>query len=92
MYLAKVIGTVVSTTKDEKLVGNKLLIVQKLSEKLSPIGDSEIAVDTVGAGTGELVIVSKGSSARYALGGRDTPADACIVGIVDTVEVNQQNG
>ncbi len=90
MYLGKVIGTVVSTSKDEKLVGFKLLLVQKLTEKLEPMpNQTEIAVDTVGAGVSEIVIVSKGSSARYALGnGEGTPVDATIVGIVDSVEVN----
>ncbi len=88
MYLAKVIGTVVSTSKDENLVGLKLLIIQRLTEKLEPEGKTEIAVDSVGAGAGEIVIVSKGSSARYAFGGKPTPVDASIVGIVDTVEIN----
>lgn len=86
MYLGKVIGTVVSTSKDQNLVGTKLLIVERLTEKLIPIGITEIAVDSVGAGTGEIVIVAKGSSARYALGKKESPIDASIVGIVDTVE------
>ena len=88
MYLAKVIGSVVSTSKDPGLAGTKLLIVQKITEKLIPIGDVEIAVDSVGAGSGEIVIISKGSSARNALNKADSPIDAAIVGIVDTVEVN----
>lgn len=88
MYLAKVIGTVVSTSKDESLIGTKLLIVQKLNEKLEYIENSEIAVDTVGAGAGEIVIVAKGSSARCALCEKNMPVDASIIGIVDAVEVN----
>lgn len=87
MYLGKVIGTVVSTSKDESLSGNKLLIVARLNEKLAPEGSTEIAVDRVGAGSGEIVIVSCGSGARQSPGGSDhTVIDAAIVGIVDTVE------
>jgi len=87
MYLGKVIGTVVSTSKNEKLVGCKLLIVEQLDEHLQPKGVSEIAVDAVGAGTGEVVIVCKGSSARYIFGDGTAPIDTSIVGIVDVVEV-----
>ena len=61
MYLGRVIGTVVSTTKDESLVGFKLLVVSKLNETLQPTETSEIVVDSVGAGVGEVVLVSKGS-------------------------------
>ena len=75
MYLGRVIGTVVSTSKNEHLVGMKLLIVEKLTERLER------------AGTSEIVIVCKGSSARYVFGKGDAPVDTSIVGIVDTVEV-----
>lgn len=88
MYLGRVIGNVVSTSKDPGLISTKLLIVEKITEKLEPQGDVEIAVDSVGAGSGEIVIVSKGSSARNALNKPDAPIDAAIVGIVDSVEVN----
>ena len=90
MYLGRVIGTVVSTSKNEHLVGMKLLVVEKLTERLERCceeGASELAVDSVGAGTGEIVIVCKGSSARYVFGKGDAPVDTSIVGIVDTVEV-----
>ena len=87
MYLGRVIGTVVSPSKNEHLVGMKLLIVEKLTERLERAGTSEVAVDSVGAGTGEIVIVCKGSSARYVFGKGDAPVDTSIVGIVDTVEV-----
>ena len=87
MYLGRVIGTVVSTSKNERLVGMKLLVVEKLTERLEREGTSEVAVDSVGAGTGEIVIVCKGSSARYVFGKGDAPVDTSIVGIVDTVEV-----
>nr|WP_321482979.1 EutN/CcmL family microcompartment protein [uncultured Cohaesibacter sp.] len=86
MYLAKVIGTVVSTSKDPSLSGSKLLIVAKLNEKQEPIGETEIAVDTVGAGNDEVVIVTRNSSARKAATQEHSVTDAAIVGIVDAVE------
>ena len=73
--------------QNESLVGMKLLGVEKLRERLEREGTSEIAVDSVGAGTGEIVIVCKGSSARYVFGNGSAPVDTSIVGIVDTVEV-----
>lgn len=88
MYLGKVIGTVVSTSKNEHLVGMKLLVVERLDEHLVREGTTEVAVDSVGAGTGEVVIVCKGSSARYVFGNGDAPVDTSIIGIVDTVEVS----
>jgi len=88
MYLGKVIGTVVSSSKDESLTGTKLLIVARLTEMLEPEGSTEIAVDWVGAGNGETVIVSCGSGARQTGDHQDTVIDASIVGIVDTVEVH----
>ncbi|MDO5115148.1 MAG: EutN/CcmL family microcompartment protein [Synergistaceae bacterium] len=86
MYLAKVIGTVVSTSKNEALIGMKFLIVERLTGRLEVEGRSEVAVDSVGAGTGELVLVCEGSSARCIFGA-NMPVDKAIVGIVDTVEV-----
>ncbi len=87
MYLSRVIGTVVSTSKDERLVGFKLLLTRRLDVAGEITGLPEICVDTVGAGTGEVVIVTRGSSARFAADRRESPVDATIVGIVDTVEV-----
>lgn len=89
MYLGKVIGTVVSTIKVPSLTGSKFLIVEKINQDLTAKKQTEIAVDTVGAGDGETVIVVGGSSARMAQGRKDLPVDAAIVGIVDTVEVSQ---
>jgi len=86
MYLGKVIGTVVSTSKDESLAGTKLLIVARMTERVVPEGTTEIAVDTVGAGNGEIVIVSQGSGSRHTMGKEHSVIDASIVGIVDTVE------
>jgi ethanolamine utilization protein EutN len=88
MYLGKVIGTVVSTSKSESLLGTKLLIVTRLTEKLAVTGPIAIAVDTVGAGNGEIVIVTCGSAARHMSGKEKSVIDAAIVGIVDTVEVS----
>lgn len=86
MYVGRVVGMVVATRKDEKLVGKKLLVVQQIDSKGQPMEKEEVAVDSVGAGIGEVVLVSKGSSARYVFG-PDTPIDAAIVGIVDNMEV-----
>ncbi len=89
MYLSMVVGTVVSTQKDASLVGYKLLLTRRLDEAGAVTGIPEVAVDTVGAGVGERVIITRGSSARYASGKRDTAVDATIVGIVDAVEVSE---
>ena len=89
MYLGKVIGTVVSTIKVPSLEGSKFLIVEKINQDLTAKKQTEVAVDTVGAGDGETVIVVGGSSARMAGGDKTLPVDAAIVGIVDTVEVSQ---
>lgn len=92
MYLGKVIGTVVSTVKNPSLTGCKFLIVEKINQDLTAKKQTEIAVDTVGAGDGETVIVVGGSSARmsgYGETKQAIPVDAAIVGIVDTVEVSQ---
>lgn len=87
MFLARVRGTVVSTSKDERLVGFKLMLIEPLDLDQQPVGRPEIAVDTVGAGNGSVVIVTKGSSARFAAARKDSPIDSTIVGIVDTVEI-----
>ena len=88
MILARMFGTVVATRKDERLHGKKLLLVRQIS----PEGQDEpsylVAVDTVGAGFKETVLVVTGSSARMASGCKDCPVDAAIVGIVDTVRVD----
>jgi len=89
MILGRVVGTVVSTRKDDKLSGAKLLVVRPLD----PYGKVEsgyvVAVDTVDAGVRDRVLVVSGSSARMASGLKDTPVDAAIVGVVDTVEVKE---
>jgi len=88
LILAKVVGTVVATRKDERLVSNKLLLVQPMEPDGAPRGNHIVAVDTVDSGAGETVLVVSGSSARMAGDLKDTPVDAAIVGIVDSVEVS----
>ncbi len=87
MYLAKVRGTVVSTQKDANLTGFKLLITQRIDVRGEYIDKPYVSVDTVGAGVGETVIVTTGSTARYAIKQLDSPVDNTIVGIVDTTEI-----
>lgn len=90
MFIAKVIGNVVSTQKNERFRGMKLLLVQPYVNKegaLQISGSSVVAVDSVGAGVGECVLFTQGSSARLTPTTKDTPVDAVIVGIVDSVEV-----
>ncbi len=86
MILAKVVGNVVATRKDEKLVGSKLLVVQPVEPDGNPRGSLVIARDTVGAGSGETVIVVQGSSARMARQSKNMPVDAAIIAIVDEVQ------
>jgi len=87
MIFAKVIGTVVATRKDEKIEGCKLLAVQPISmEGEEEEGAPLVAIDAVGAGIGEVVLIAKGSSARQTVRTKDTPTDAVIMAIVDTIE------
>lgn len=85
MYLAEVRGHVVATTKNEKLVGKKLLIVQPMNTSFEPYGEAIVAIDTVGAGFSDRVLVATGSSAR-AIVVENSPVDAAIVAIIDTLE------
>lgn len=88
MILAKVIGTVVATRKDDKLVGQKIQLVQPVSlSDMQPDGKPLVAIDAVGAGEGEIVMVCSGSSARQTSKTKDTPCDAVIMAIVDSLEV-----
>jgi microcompartment protein CcmK/EutM len=90
MFLAKVIGNVVATQKDHRFHGMKLLLIQPYISKeraLAASGSSVVAVDSVGAGIGECVLFTQGSSARLTDLTKDKPVDAVIVGIVDSVEV-----
>jgi microcompartment protein CcmK/EutM len=87
MLIAKVIGTTVSTIKDEKLTGRKLLILRPADETGSPSGKPYVAVDTVDAGIGDLVLTAAGSSARQTTITKDTPVDAVIMAVIDSLDV-----
>ena len=87
MTLGKVVGTVVATRKDERLEGFKLLIVRAVGPDGKEKSSYLVAVDTVDAGTGELVLVVSGSSARMTAGCTDRPIDAAIIGIVDSIDL-----
>ena len=82
MIVGKVVGSLVATRKNEKLVGNKFLIVEPF-EKMSVNNTRFVAIDNVGAGIGEIVLVAQGSAARVGCDLKDSPVDAAIVGIVD---------
>lgn len=86
MQLARVIGTVVSTVKNAELEGRKLLVVQSLDSKLKPVGKPLVAIDSVGAGCGELVFWCRGKEASFPFEGGSVPTDCTIVGIVDSPE------
>jgi len=93
MFLARVEGSVVATKKDAAISGRKLLLLrpqlvdEKDPTKFRPGANTIVAVDSVGAGVGELVMFCQGSSARLAPNLKDAPVDAVIIGIVDTVDV-----
>jgi len=93
MFLAKVEGSVVATKKDPSMSGRKLLLLRpqlvddKDPTKFRPGVNTIVAVDSVGAGLGEMVMFTQGSSARLAPGMKDAPVDAVIIGIVDSVDV-----
>lgn len=88
MFLGKVIGTVWSTKKDENLVGAKFLIVNELDLDLNEKDRFVVAVDSVGAGDGEVVLVATGSSSRQTEFTKDKPVDAVIMAIVDKLDVS----
>ncbi|MBI1291310.1 ethanolamine utilization protein EutN [bacterium] len=87
MVLGRVVGTVVSTSKDENLDGLKLLIVQHVKMDLTETSAYTVAADGIGAGYGEYVLVVSGSSARMGTRVKNRPLDASILAIVDQVEV-----
>ena len=87
MLIARVVGDVVSTIKDEKMSGRKLLIVREVSIENEIVGKPIVAVDTVDAGVGDVVLVAQGSSARQTSFTKETPTDAVIMAIVDSLEM-----
>ena len=89
MILARIVGTVVATRKDDRLVSSKLLVARPVDPGGKIDGGYLVAIDTVDAGVGETVLIVSGSSARMAFGLKDCPVDAAIVGIVDHVEVRE---
>ncbi len=88
MLIAKVIGNTVSTIKDEKLTGRKLLVVRQSDERGNVSGKPFVAVDTVDAGVGDLVLTCAGSSARQTSITKDSPVDAVVMSVIDSLEVD----
>jgi ethanolamine utilization protein EutN len=93
MILARVEGSIVATKKNAKMTGSKFLVVRPLvidsptAREFKPGTSTIVAVDSLGAGEGEVVLVVQGSSARLAAADKDSPVDAVVIGIVDTVDV-----
>ena len=84
MIVGKVTGSIVSTRKHEKLIGNKFMIVEPIN--IMDGGQKQlVAIDNIGAGIGEYVLVAQGSAARISSGSLETPVDAAIVGIIDDI-------
>ena len=89
MIVAKILGTVVATRKDERLVSNKLLVARPVDPHGKADGSYLVAVDTVEAGVGETVLIVSGSSARMASGMKDCPVDAAGGGVIDTIRIQE---
>ena len=92
MFIARVRGNVVTTQKVQKMTGRKLLIIEPLrvdekGEGMAPTGRCFVSVDSIGAGTDDLVLVTQGSSARMTEGTSDAPVDCVVIGIIDNVDV-----
>ena len=93
MYLGKVIGSVVSTKKEESMKGRKLLVIRPMlvdpedPGRFKPGNNTIVAIDTLGAGEDELVMFAQGSSARQAEGLKSIPVDAAVVGLIDSVTI-----
>ena len=88
MFVARVVGEVVSTIKHRALEGRKVLVIEKLDTARTPLGDSLLAIDSVGAGVGEVVLVlDEGSSAALVTGLADPPIRTLIVGVIDRIDV-----
>ena len=89
MFLGRVVGCVVSTVKDAALIGQRLLIVQPVKPDLTPTGKCLIALDSVGAGAGELIYWCRGKESSFPFLPAEVPADGTIVGIVDHVHLER---
>jgi len=90
MLIARVVGTAISTIKDPKIKGNKLLVLKQTDHTGNEIGKSFVAVDLVDAGEGELVLTGHGSSARQTFLTKDCPVDAVVMAVIDHLEVDGQ--
>jgi microcompartment protein CcmK/EutM len=90
MHLARVIGTVVSSVKNEGLLGRKLLVIQPLDARTNSDGVPLVAVDAIGAGTGEVVIWCRGKESSFPFLPGNVPTDCTIVGIVDSVFLDER--
>lgn len=88
MILGRVIGKAVSSRKDEKLLGTKLLLVEEVDPRGAGSGDLAVVADHLGAGPGDVVLVTQGSAARFTAVTKEKPVDALVVGIVDTIRLN----
>lgn len=88
MLIAKVVGSAVATIKDENLRGTKLLVVREADVHGEPTGKALVAIDTVNAGAGDLVLIASGSSARQTDITKERPVDAVIMAILDSLEVH----
>lgn len=91
MLIARVVGSAVSTAKDDRLTGLKLLVLRAATPADEPTGEAFVAADVVGAGEGELVLVVTGSAARHTSMTEGRAVDAAIVGILDSLEVDGRN-
>lgn len=97
MFIAKVTGSVVATEKVQSMTGHKMLVVEpyrldaKKRDQLVPTGRTFVAVDTIGAGSGDYVLLTQGSSARMTPETKTLPIDAVVIGIVDNVTIEQSN-
>ena len=90
MQMGLVVGTVVSTKKEDTLSGLRFLVIRELDQDIHETGKSVVAVDAVGAGVGEVVLYAAGSSARQTTATKDRPVDATIMAIVDEFVVGNQ--
>jgi len=89
VILARIVGTVVATRKDPRLVSNKLMVARPMDPHGKPEGSYLVAVDTVDAGVGETVLMLSYSPARMASGMKDCPVDAVVVGIIDSIDLSE---
>ncbi|WP_027634027.1 EutN/CcmL family microcompartment protein [Clostridium hydrogeniformans] len=88
MIIGKVVGNVWATRKDEKLCGQKFLVVKRMESKSKEKDELLVAADNVGAGHGDYVLITTGSAARVSIENENVPVDAAIVGIIDSIDVS----